>query len=128
MALSSTDAAGDHLAIAGDGFAGLDQHHVAAAQRPEGWLTAWPRHASGVAWLASASLNPLSGRAAMVVRRPRKVAACCLPRPSARGFGEVGEQHGEPEPHRDRQDEARRGLGLAAQRMIHRIVVRMLPA
>ena len=25
--------AGDHLAIAGDGFAGLDQHHVAAAQQ-----------------------------------------------------------------------------------------------
>ena len=44
------------------------------------------------------------------------------------GFGEVGEQHGEPEPYRDRQDEARRGLGLPRSAMIHRIVVRMLPA
>ncbi|MNI63396.1 hypothetical protein D3C73_1187620 [compost metagenome] len=30
-------------------------------------------------------------------------------------FGEVGEQHREPQPYGDGQDEARRGFGLAAQ-------------
>ena len=113
MALSSTDAT-PAITWPSPGMVSPASTSTTSPRRsPEGWLTAWPRHASGVARLASASLNPLSRRASMVVRRPRKVGLL-LAAAFGQGFGEVGEQHGEPEPYRDRQDEARRGLGRAA--------------
>ena len=129
MALSSTDAT-PAITWPSPGMVSPASTSTTSPRRssPEGWLTAWPRHASGVAWLASASLNPLSRRAAMVVRRPRKVAACCLPRPSARASAKLANSTVNQSHTVIARMKPAGASAWPRSAMIHRIVVRMLPA
>ncbi len=56
---------------------------------PEGRAPAAARQARTSGWRACSSRQPRSRRASMVVRSPRSVAACCLPRPSARASAKL---------------------------------------
>jgi hypothetical protein len=101
----------DHLAVGRDHVAGLDQHHVALAQRrrrqPAPCLGGW---LGGHALLQAAQRGRLRLAAALGQR-----------------FGEVGEQHGEPQPHGDGGDEAERRLALPPSACAASKVVMMLP-
>jgi len=95
----------DHFAVGGNHVAGFDQHHVAAAQvrgrdnadrRLRMRLVELFRHH---VFLRAAKRRGLRFRAAF-----------------REGFGEVREQHREPQPQRDRENETRGRLGLAGER------------
>ena len=51
-------------------------------------------------------LVPLNSLALVSVRVRRKASACALPRPFGDRLREIGEQHGEPQPHDDLEFEA----------------------
>ena len=94
IADSSTDATPSMISpSAGMNSPALTMHDVALAQRRR-------RHRLD-------ACRPARSRFATVsVRALRSVSACALPRPFGHRLGEVGEQHGEPEPERDLQLEA----------------------
>ncbi len=75
----------DDLAVAGDGFPGDDEHHVALAELVGG-------HLFGLAVVAEAVGGGLGAAGAQGVGL-RFAAAF------GHGLGEVGEEHGEPQPH-----------------------------
>ena len=84
----------DHFAIAGD--------QCRRARRPRR-----RRARSCVAATVFVLLAVASGAWPCVsVLVLRSVSACALPRAFRHGFGEVGEQHGEPQPERDLEGEA----------------------
>ena len=102
----------DHLAVARDEIAGLDQHDIA---RLESRLPATDLDAA---------------RASMQLGRWSRswscagVAACALPRPFRHRFGEIGEQHREPEPEIDLEARMPRPSAPATRSRRNRIVVR----
>jgi hypothetical protein len=96
----------DDLAVRRDEVAGLDQHDVAAAQHRARNL----RPVLAPARLRQLLRHHLPARATQA-RRLRLRAAL------SDRLGEVGEQHGEPEPDRHVQDESRRRLALAEERL-----------
>jgi hypothetical protein len=59
--------------------------------------------------------------------RPRKRRRLRLAAPLGQRLGKVGEQHGEPQPQRDGQDETGGRFTLPPRPASHRPVVRMLP-
>ena len=81
----------DHFAVGGNGVAGLDQHDVALGSSSLGIGTPRVRI---VPRFAAASWRTTRFLAAQ--RRGLRLAAALGQR-----LGEVGEQHGEPQPHRD---------------------------
>ena len=93
----------DHLAVTGDHFPGFDAHHIALAQ-------AGGRHhlKGAVAGFAAGAQAFAAGLEAV---------GAGLAATFGQGFGEVGEQHGEPQPQGDlRGDEGRHGrVGNEAQ-------------
>jgi hypothetical protein len=98
----------DHLAVQRDHVVRLDQHHVAAAQL--GRLQRQPL-------AAVMRLDHLLGPGVLAQAAQR--GGLCLAAALGQGLGEVGEEHGEPQPDRDRQHEGgrRAGVGGEAQRM-----------
>ena len=93
----------DHLAVAGDDVVGLDQHDVALAQlRRADDLGSSRRAASSF------------GRASRLRVRAQRVGLRLAARLGHR-LGEVGEEHGEPEPERDLAGEAAAPPGRAAE-------------
>ena len=94
----------DHLAVGRDDLARLDQEHIALAQVGRRRPSRTQRRAA----------RPSS----FLRRRPRastarSAAACALLRAFGDRLGEVGEQHREPQPQRDREDEAGRRFAVA---------------
>ena len=86
----------DHLAVGGDVVAGLDQHDVADLQAGAG------DEAIGLA--QSLQQLGLALGAGLLQRFGLRLAAAF-----GDGFGEIGEQHGEPEPEDDLEGEAEIG-------------------
>ena len=78
----------DHLAIQRDHVTGLHQHDVrpCAVHLPPAGARMSHGPASSASWPRSSSSS---------CRAATRPAPCCAPRP---GFGEVGEEHGEPQP------------------------------
>jgi hypothetical protein len=94
----------DHLTIGGDGVAGLDQDDVALAQigggaRRPGYVVLGSLEFLGLGLPLQAAQAGGLGLAAAL----------------GQGLGEVGEQHREPEPERNGEDEAGRRFALAGQ-------------
>ena len=85
----------DRLAVRGDRILGLDQHQVVDAQR----LGAHPFIAARAVWRTQPLRDDLAPRRA---QGSRLGLAASL----GDGFGEIGEQHGEPQPRGDRENEA----------------------
>ena len=84
----------DHLAVGGDRVVHLDEHQIAAAQRTRF------HHLIVTRALAEQPLG------VHVPAHRAQRGRLCLAAPFGHGFGEVREQHREPQPRRDRQHES----------------------
>jgi hypothetical protein len=96
----------DHGAVGGDELTGLDQHVLPLAQA---------RRRDQLESSASLGLRQPPGlqiASRLAQRRRLRLAA-----PFGHRLGEVREQHGEPEPHGDPEDEPRRRLTLTDHRL-----------
>ncbi len=100
-----------YVSVAGDDLSGLDQHQVALAQFRRGHFFCWAE--------AVGAREPLGHRRGT---RAAQGIGLRLAAPLGHGLGEVGEDHGEPQPDGHRQHEQnligqlgagklRRGLG-----------------
>ena len=96
----------DDLAVRGEDVAGFHQEQVVLAQSGRG-----DQFVFGLAVRAGQFLG-LGGLAGPAQRLGLGLAA-----PFGQGFGEVGEQDGEPQPEGDRADETGRGFALAEERL-----------
>ncbi len=94
----------DHVAVARDRLAGRDADHVALAQLRSSYLF-------------ERTVRPLATRHRVAAHRPQRVGLR-LATPLSHGLGEVGEQHREPEPgrNRDRKRLLAAGAGQGVER------------
>jgi hypothetical protein len=106
MALSSTEAhALDHSPVGGDDFARFDQRRRRpCADRRRDPVERSVRRAAADSLAATSRLTPSA--------RGLRLAATL-----GDSLREVGEQHGKPEPKRDREDESGGGFALACHRL-----------
>ena len=86
----------DHLAVGGNDVAGLDQHDIADLQARS------PAPAE-----SSAVVGPVSSLAWVSVRCLAQRVGLRLAAALGDGFGEIGEQHGEPQPEDDLERRSR---------------------
>ncbi|MCY1529697.1 hypothetical protein D9M68_648570 [compost metagenome] len=107
--------AGDDLPVARDGFARLDQHDVAPTQQAgglaDGLAAPVGRLGQAGVGVSEAFEQPGIHGGAQAAQGGGLLFAPAF----GQGLGEVGEQHGEPKPDADRQDEAGGGFRRAAQ-------------
>ncbi len=96
----------DHLAVAGNEVARLHQHHIVLAQAGTG-------HQSVLFAILRAGQFLGLDIALGLAHGSRLGAAAAF----GDRLGEVGEQHGEPQPQRHGQDEAGRRFAVSAQRL-----------
>ena len=107
MALSSTDATPlDHFAVRGHVVARLDEHDIGAPER----IGAHPD--AGRAILRMREFLRQYALLHAAQRRRLRLAA-----PFGERFGEIREQHREPQPQRDVENEPRRRLAVAGERL-----------
>ncbi|CFM24386.1 Uncharacterised protein [Bordetella pertussis] len=95
---------------------------------PEGREVARERQYGGSAAAASLSRKPVSTRASMVVRKPRRAAACCLPRPSANASAKLANSTVNQRPAATARMKPAGASARPARASSHNRVVRMLPA
>ena len=128
MALSSTDATPAITWPSPGMVSPASTSTTSPRQQPGGLADGLAAPCVGRGAVGVGILNPLSRRASMVVRRPRKVAACCLPRPSARASAKLANSTVNQSHTVIARMKPAGASAWPRSAMIHRIVVRMLPA